>query len=228
VWVLAHKIRQALGADADGIVLDGIVEIDGAVFGGHIRPTNKVEDRIDRRLAKHQTGKRRVVVVTGQRKGRTLPFVVKHESDGVEIARRRIAPKAQVHADEASHWDALHAYFEAHRINHSEAYSLNGICTNQAESYFSRLRRWSGASIIMSARSTYTPMPRMRLGSKITAAWTMARCTPRRAAGAPSPCFTRVEGTLATPKLGPAGTNKDRIRIATGATTIAKNLTIMC
>jgi ISXO2-like transposase domain len=27
------------------------------------------------------------------------------------------------------------------RINHSEAYSKNGACTNQAESYISRLRR---------------------------------------------------------------------------------------
>jgi hypothetical protein len=44
-------------------------------------------------------------------------------------------------ADEATHWDALHASFKTLRINHSEAYSLNGACTNQAESYFSRLRR---------------------------------------------------------------------------------------
>ena len=27
------------------------------------------------------------------------------------------------------------------RINHSEAYCLDGACTNQAESFFSRLRR---------------------------------------------------------------------------------------
>jgi hypothetical protein len=27
------------------------------------------------------------------------------------------------------------------RINHQEAYSFNGACTNQAEEYFSRLRR---------------------------------------------------------------------------------------
>jgi hypothetical protein len=27
------------------------------------------------------------------------------------------------------------------RINHREAYSLDGACTNQAEEYFSRLRR---------------------------------------------------------------------------------------
>lgn len=40
-------------------------------------------------------------------------------------------------------WDALHAQFDTYRINHSEAYSDpdNGICTNQVESYFSRLRR---------------------------------------------------------------------------------------
>ncbi len=41
----------------------------------------------------------------------------------------------------ASHWDALHGRYETFRINHSEAYSLDGACTNQAESFFSRLRR---------------------------------------------------------------------------------------
>src|SRR3546814_829376 len=49
--------------------------------------------------------------------------------------------RSTIHADEASHWDVLHARYEAYRINHSEAYSLNGACTNMAESFFSRLRR---------------------------------------------------------------------------------------
>ena len=31
--------------------------------------------------------------------------------------------------------------FETHRINRSEAYSTDDACTNQAESFFSRLRR---------------------------------------------------------------------------------------
>jgi len=35
----------------------------------------------------------------------------------------------------------LHARFEAKRINHGFAFSGDGACTNQAESYFSRLRR---------------------------------------------------------------------------------------
>jgi len=49
-----------------------------------------------------------------------------------------------VNADEASHWDVLNAFFPTERINHSEAYSLDGIHTNGVESYFSRLRRMVG------------------------------------------------------------------------------------
>jgi len=140
-WVLAHKIREAMAAETRGLKLSGDVEIDGAYFGGHIRPANKAEDRVDRRLAQHQTGKRRVVIVLRQRKGRTLTFVVRNEADGVFYANQRADMAARIHADEATHWDVLHARFDTKRINHSIAYSLDGICTNQAESYFSRLRR---------------------------------------------------------------------------------------
>jgi ISXO2-like transposase domain len=44
-------------------------------------------------------------------------------------------------ADESSAWDGLHERFEMKRIDHSRAYSFDGACTNQAEEYFSRLRR---------------------------------------------------------------------------------------
>ncbi len=140
-FVLAHKIREALARETAEIKLDREVEVDGAYFGGHIRPANLEAKRVDRRLAEHQTGKRRVVIALRQRKGRTLTFVRKSEAAGVSIARDRIAPGAFVHADEASHWDNLDAFFPVARINHSEGYSLSGACTNQAESYFSRLRR---------------------------------------------------------------------------------------
>jgi len=141
MWVLVHKIREALAAESDGAMLAGIVEIDGAWFGGHVKPENKVEDRKDRRLKENQSGKRRSVVVARERGGKTRTLVVKQEADGVEPITKIIAGDAVVHADEASHWDRLHATFRAMRINHSDAYSLNGVCTNQAESYFSRLRK---------------------------------------------------------------------------------------
>jgi hypothetical protein len=42
---------------------------------------------------------------------------------------------------EAAGWDRLHPHYEIHRINHSVAYSLDGACMNQAESFFARMRR---------------------------------------------------------------------------------------
>lgn len=140
-FVLAHKIREALASETKGATVEGEVEIDGAYFGGHIRPENRKEDRIDRRFAEHQTGKRRVVVAVRQRRGRTLTFVRRSEAEGVDIVRNVVRRDARLFADEASHWDVLHGAFETYRINHTEAYSALGISTNQAESYFSRLRR---------------------------------------------------------------------------------------
>jgi hypothetical protein len=71
----------------------------------------------------------------------TATAVVKHETEAVPIIRRRVARGSIVHADETRAWDDLHASFEMKRINHREAYSKDGACTNQAESYISRLRR---------------------------------------------------------------------------------------
>ena len=50
-------------------------------------------------------------------------------------------PGSILSADEVAHWDLLASGFELRRVNHSEAYSENGVNTNLAESYFSRLRR---------------------------------------------------------------------------------------
>ena len=130
-----------MAAEIKGLDVGGTVEVDGAYFGGHIRPTNLKENRVDRRLAQNQTGKRRVVVIARERLGRTMTTVTRQEADGVEFVAKVVRPGSVVHADEASHWDALHAKFQTMRINHSEAYSLNGACTNQAESFLARLRR---------------------------------------------------------------------------------------
>ncbi len=140
-FVLAHKLREAIASEIQGATLSGTIEVDGCYFGGHVKPANRKEDRIDRRLAENQTGKRRVVIVARERKGRTITTVTKSEADGLAFVEAVVSPTATVHADEAAHWDALHAKYATKRINHSEAYSLNGACTNQAESFLARLRR---------------------------------------------------------------------------------------
>lgn len=140
-FVLCHKIREAVGRNSADRTASGVVEIDGAYFGGYVKPTNYVENRKDRRLAKNQNGKRRVVAVMRERQGRTLPFVVMREHEATAIIERRVKLGSTIHADEALGWDPLHVLFKVKRINHQQAYSDGNACTNQAESFFSRIRR---------------------------------------------------------------------------------------
>jgi transposase-like protein len=144
-WVLAHKLREALSAETATEMLEGEVEIDGAYFGGHVRPENRKEDRIDRRELANKSDRRRVVVALRERGGRTLTFIRHREAEGVQIARARMLANTKLFADEASHWDALEAEYVTGRVNHSESYSDgHGKHTNSVESYFSRLRRMVG------------------------------------------------------------------------------------
>jgi transposase-like protein len=140
-FVMAHKIREAMGSDVHDEEISGTVEVDGGYFGGYVKPANNKENRRDRRKSANQSGKRQVVVVIREREGTTRPFVLKSEAEGVAYVQNVVSPETIVHADEAAHWDALHARFDTRRINHSEAYSDGNACTNMAESYFSRLRR---------------------------------------------------------------------------------------
>jgi transposase-like protein len=115
--------------------------VDGAYFGGYVKAANRREDRKDRRRKIYQTGKRLVVIVARELNGETATHIAKTEAEGVPFVMGRVAAGSIVHADEASHWDALEARFLTKRINHSEAYSTPEACTNMAESFFSRLRR---------------------------------------------------------------------------------------
>ena len=77
-FVLGDKPREAMTSSLKALRIGGegrTAEIDGAYFGGHIRPENLAVDRIDRRLAENQPGTRQVVVAMRERGGRTLAQV---------------------------------------------------------------------------------------------------------------------------------------------------------
>lgn len=140
-FVLSHKLREAMALEQVERQLNGTVEIDGAYFGGYVKPENRKEDRKDRRLVANRTGKRQCVVIMRERGGKSLPFIVRNEGDAVPFVRDHVGTLATIHADEGTGWDALHAGWDTKRVNHSVAFKDEGACTNQAESYFSRLRR---------------------------------------------------------------------------------------
>lgn len=152
-WVLAHKLREAMGIDYLDAYdeLNGVVEVDGAVFGGkRKRIANDPDNWEGLRAASkiEQLAKKRLIVVmreredeTRERPARVRTFHVSKESDAVPIMRKLVKKGSVVHADEASQYDSLHGYFDTKRINHSKSYSDGIACTNQAESFFSRMRR---------------------------------------------------------------------------------------
>ena len=143
-FVLLHKLREAMAEELKGRIVGGegkVAEVDGGYFGGYVKPSNLRENRVDRRLAQNQTGKRKVVVIVRERNGNSVPAVFRTEGQALSFIKARVAKGTVINADEANSWDALHAGFEMKRINHQEAYSFGGACTNWAEEYFSRLRR---------------------------------------------------------------------------------------
>lgn len=140
-FVMLHKVREAIKLARDEGALSGSVAVDGAYFGGYVKPANNKNDRKDRRLTANQSGKRQSVIVAREADGRTITHVARTEADGVAFVAAAVKHGSTVHADEASHWDKLAAYFPIKRINHQEAYSKDGACTNDAESFFSRIRR---------------------------------------------------------------------------------------
>lgn len=143
-FVLCHKMREAMAEEMKGRTVGGagkVAEIDGGYFGGYVKPANMRTDRKDRRLWQSMSGKRRSVVIVRERNGHSVPAVFRSESAALSWIKSRIQPGTIVNADEAPAWNDLHGRFEMKRINHQEAYSSDGACTNWAESYFSRLRR---------------------------------------------------------------------------------------
>ena len=143
-FVLLHKLREAMAEEMKGRKIGGngkVAEVDSGYFGGYVRPANLREHRVDRRFAMNQSGKRKAVIVVRERNGNTLPAVFRTEGQALSFIKSRIAKGTVVNADKSANWNELHSRFEMKRINHEEAYSLDGACTNWAEEFFSRMRR---------------------------------------------------------------------------------------
>jgi hypothetical protein len=125
-------------------------------------------------------------VIIRERNARSLPAVFRSEGQALSFIRACIAKGTIINADEGSSWDALHAQYEMRRVDHQEAYSLGGACTNWAEEFFSRMRPGPNRAIttISSDRTCFPTRKRLR-GAKTIAASAMAgRCT----AQLDSPC----------------------------------------
>lgn len=145
-FVFSHKLREAQIKAQLGRQLSGIVEIDGSVYGGYYHQVNERSERIDMRRLGDITGKKMSLVVarersTAERVGLSVCTVVPHEADSRPFIFDSVDRMATVYADDGSHWDSLRVALNVEQVNHSQRYYDKGVCTNQAESFFSRVDR---------------------------------------------------------------------------------------
>ena len=147
-FVLMHKMRESLGEPPQQ--LEGEVEIDGAYFNGHVRPQNERRNRVDRRLKKNQDPDKRVIMVARQRSedgtgaAETVVAVAKSENEksALAFAKKHVHASATITTDEHVSYNTLRGNYKVERVNHQINYvGPAGESTNQAESFFSRLRR---------------------------------------------------------------------------------------
>ncbi|MDW9776432.1 IS1595 family transposase [Sinorhizobium meliloti] len=147
-WVLLAKIREAIGKRRAKMKLWGSVQIDGKYIGGHIKPENRKEDRIDRRRKENQNGKRMCVLSLREHNpdapNRTVTRIVADENPKAAWAavRDHIQAKSVLTADEHGSYDDLVGLAVLQRVNHSLAYQTeDGTNTNAIEGFFARAQR---------------------------------------------------------------------------------------
>ena len=125
-FVLLHKLREAIAAQRDRLQLGGVVEADGMYVGGHVRPENKAEDRVDRRYDENTTGKRMAVLVLRERGpgARTLAVRAPEERADVvrHLVRHHLVPgEAELRADQHRAYDGLERLVPLKRNDHGKA-----------------------------------------------------------------------------------------------------------
>ena len=145
-WVLLHKVREAMAEEFKGRKLGGegkVAEVDGAYFGGYVRPANHAENRRDRRKLANQIGQAPVRHHRARAQRQQPPRRVQVGRRGAGMDQVAPRPRARWSTPmKRQAGMALESKYEMKRINHQEAYSQDGACTNHGgKLFFSRLRR---------------------------------------------------------------------------------------
>ena len=157
-FVMLHKLRESIMEHADKTPMDGLVHIDGAHVSGRIRKARRpvkvtkaqARDKVPSTAYDFHPNRRIVMVLrqvdtTGKTGSiRTIVEVVPAESRefAQELAKRYVKKGAHIMTDEHPAYGMFMAKYEHETVNHSIEFSTDeGVSNNQAESFFSRMRR---------------------------------------------------------------------------------------
>ena len=169
-FTLLHKIREAVMLTVSTEKMNGVIEIDGGHFSGKKRKGRKKKksapadkNQVPAKYSNQHRSKvgasafpfhpnRRIVIVlremfgeAGKGASRTVVAVCKSENaaDIQALVKQWVNERATIYSDELPAYGNLKLMGYVHEaVNHSEEFSRDdGVNENQAESFFSRMRR---------------------------------------------------------------------------------------
>lgn len=169
--VFVGKLRESLYGIRQQDKLQGVIHMDGGHFGGrprhgrvrknsHAAIKSHVEEKLGavkknragRSRANWKRFKKRRIVITlrelypepglGACKTIVATCMAESEEYAVSLAKQFIEPGSTVMTDEGPAFSRLSEWFEHQTVQHAIEFStIDGVSDNQAESYFSRMRR---------------------------------------------------------------------------------------
>lgn len=138
-WFLTHRIREAMKAGGIMVKMTGTVVADETFIGGHVRNMH---------ASKRASAPPKSAVLTliekdtGRARSRVVPDVTGRTLK--RALQEQVSPHTVLHTDSASAYIRIGEMLdEHHTVNHNigEYVRHNKISTNQAENFFSQLKR---------------------------------------------------------------------------------------
>jgi transposase-like protein len=144
-WFMAHRIREAMKRDPIAGLLTGRVVADETWYGG--KPSNRHGHDPKKHVQGMRSGDKATIMSlvsreTGEVRSRVIPDV---KPDNLRsVLMEQTDPKTtHLHTDTSAQYKVLGKDFASHEaVNHMvREYVRGDVSTNQAESYFSQLKR---------------------------------------------------------------------------------------
>lgn len=136
-----HRMRAEIKRYAETQELSGEVEIDGAYFGGYVRPKNVKKTQKDLRKIPYRANDRAVAVVAArQRGGGIRTWIAKEETHARPFIADAVKQGSTLFSDKAPGWKPLRGKFKLFQIDHSKAYYTPEACTNGVETLWALMR----------------------------------------------------------------------------------------
>lgn len=139
-WFMLHRVRLGLQSN-DGGKLSGEVEVDESFIGGKARNMH-ASKRAERMAAGSNKGKTIAVAII-ERGGKVKTTVVerRRKKELQAAVREHVEAGSAIFSDELLSYEGLSEDYEHAVINHAIEYAQGNVHTNNAENFWSLLKR---------------------------------------------------------------------------------------